>query len=272
MINYKLAFVQGRISPQIGSAFQYFPIDNWHKELNEAKNIGLKNIEWIVSDLSNPIFSPIFLKIINQILKKNKIDISSISLDYLMKKPLYSEKTEDLNWIVKKLNFLKNKNKKIRLNIPIEESSSIFNHHQVSRLLKNLNFIRKKLSSKYILSLETDLSPQNLALFLNKKQTKGIGVNIDLGNIEANGYDIKEYFFKLKNLIYGIHIKNRGPLFSNSKMLKSNKTLHFTFENLNSLKNLNDITLQSFKDNSNYKKQIIKNLKFINKLLTDERI
>ena len=125
MIKYRLSFVQGRISPQVGSAFQHFPIDNWHKELFEAKKIGLKNIEWIVSDLSNPIFSPILSKIINKVLKKNKVEISSISLDYLMKRPLCEETIADLNWIVKKLNVYKNESKKIRLNIPIEENSRI---------------------------------------------------------------------------------------------------------------------------------------------------
>lgn len=272
MIKRRLSFVQGRISSQVGSTFQYFPIDNWHNELVEAKKIGLKHIEWVVSDLSNPIFNPIFSKIINQVLKKNKIEISSISLDYLMKRPLYSESIADLSWIVKKLNAYKNKSKKIRLNIPIEETSRIFNFTQVSNLINNLKYIKKKISQKYILSLETDISPQNLLVLLNKKGIKGIGVNIDLGNIEANGYDIEEYFFKLNKLVYGIHIKSRGPLFSKSKMLKNNKILRFTVKNLNSLKNLHDITLQSFKDEKNYKKQIIQNFKFINKLLIHERI
>ena len=271
-MNYRLSFVQGRISAQIGSFFQYFPIDNWHNELVEAKKINLKNIEWVVSDLSNPIFSPIFSKMINQVLKKNNVEITSISLDYLMNRPLFNESIADLNWIIKKLNSYKNKNNKIRLNIPIEETSKIYNFSQVSKLVSKLSYIKKKISSKYILSLETDMSPQNLKVLLNKKQTKGIGVNIDLGNIEANGYDIKEYFSKLKRLIYGIHVKTRGPLFSKSKMLKQNEIFSFTFKNLNSLKNLHDITLQSFKDNKNYKKQIIQNFNFIKKLLKDERI
>ena len=75
MIKYKLSFVQGRLSPQIGSIYQYFPVDNWQNELMEAKKIGLNNIEWIVSDLSNPIFNSNFLKIILINLKKNKINI-----------------------------------------------------------------------------------------------------------------------------------------------------------------------------------------------------
>ena len=62
---YKLSFVQGRFS-QIGSYFQYFPIDNWENELKVANKIGLKNIEWIISDLSNPLFNKTFFKIIKE--------------------------------------------------------------------------------------------------------------------------------------------------------------------------------------------------------------
>ena len=123
---------------------------------------------------------------------------------------------------------MKNKSKIIRLNIPLEETSRIFDFTQVSNLINNLRYIKKKISQKYILSLETDMSPQNLLVLLNKKGINGIGVNIDLGNIEANGYDIKEYFFKLNKLVFGIHIKSRGPLFSKSKMLKNNKILQLS--------------------------------------------
>ena len=273
MKKYKLSFVQGRLSPQIGSIYQYFPVDNWQNELMEAKKIGLNNIEWIVSDLSNPIFNSNFLKIILINLKKNKINISSMSLDYLMKEPLYSQKIEDVNWLIKKLNAISTKLGKIRLNIPIEEISGIFNSYQVIKVIKNLKILKKNLSKKFLISLETDMSPKNLHILLNKKELRGIGVNIDIGNIDANGYDIKEYFLCLKKLIYGVHIKNRGLLFSKSKMLESNKSLNYVINNLDKLNNINDLTLQTYKDNKNYKSQLIQNFKLIKKKLNiSERI
>ncbi len=272
MTKHKLSFVQGRLSPQTGSFYQYFPICNWQYELSEANKIGLKNIEWIISDLSNPIFNSDFLKIILNCLKKYRISIASISLDYLMNKPLYSQKIEDLNWLIKNLNTLSIKFGKIRLNIPIEEISRVFNSHQVNKVIKNLKILRKKLSKKFIISLETDMSPKNLNNLLKKKELRGIGVNIDIGNIDANGYDIKEYFLLLKNLIYGVHIKNRGLLFSKSKMLENNKSLNYVINNLSDLVNVNDLTLQTYKDNKNYRSQLIQNYKLISKIINSERI
>ena len=58
--NFLIAFMQGRFSVPVGSNFQHFPIHEWEKEFNQAKKIGFSNIEWIISDYSNPIFNKEF--------------------------------------------------------------------------------------------------------------------------------------------------------------------------------------------------------------------
>lgn len=268
----KISFVQGRLSKQIGSNFQYFPIDNWQNEIREAKRIGLANIEWIISDFSNPIFNNIFVKLIINYLKKFNIKISSLSLDFLMKQPFYNLNINDLKWLIQKLNLISKKFGKLRVNIPIEEESRVHNYEQMLKFERNLDYFKKKISKIFLISIETDISPDNVFKLLRKKKFKGIGINLDIGNIEANGYNIETYFKKLNNLIFGIHIKNRNILFSKSKMLKNKKNLNYIFKNLNSLKKLNDITLQTFRDNKNFKNQLITNLKLVKLKLKDERI
>jgi sugar phosphate isomerase/epimerase len=268
----KISFVQGRLSKQVGSNFQYFPIDNWQNEIREAKKIGLANIEWIISDFSNPIFNTIFVKSIINCLKKFNIKISSLSLDFLMKQPFYSLNINDLKWLIQKLNLISKKFGKLRINIPIEEESRVFNYQQMVKLEKNLEYFKKKISKIFLISIETDISPENVSNLLRKKKFRGIGINLDIGNIEANGYNIETYFEKLKNLIFGVHIKNRNILFSKSRMLKNKKNLNYIFKNLNSLNKLNDITLQTFKDNKNFKNQLIKNLKLVQLKFKNERV
>ena len=50
-LNY--SYVIGRFSPEVGSKFQYFPIDNWEKDLANAKKFKFDGTEWIISDFSN---------------------------------------------------------------------------------------------------------------------------------------------------------------------------------------------------------------------------
>ena len=56
-------------------------------------------------------------------------------------------------------------------------------------------------------------------------------------------------------------------------MLESNKSLNYVINNLDKLNNINDLTLQTYKDNKNYKSQLIQNFKLIKKKLNiSERI
>ena len=132
-----LSFVQGRLSKKIGSKFQYFPINNWQNEISIAQKIGFKYIEWIISDYSNPIFNKIFQKQILQLLKKNNIKISSISLDFLMRDPLFKIHNEDLEWILLNLKIILKRFKAKRVNIPLEENSRISNHFDF-KIVKNV--------------------------------------------------------------------------------------------------------------------------------------
>ena len=38
-----LSYVIGRFSPQLGAKFQYFPIDNWQKDLRTAKKFKFES-------------------------------------------------------------------------------------------------------------------------------------------------------------------------------------------------------------------------------------
>ena len=131
-----LSFVQGRLSKKIGSKLQYFPINNWQNEISIAQKIGFKYIEWIVSDYSNPIFNQIFQKQILQLLRKNNIKISSISLDLLMREPLFKIQHDDLDWILFNLKIILRRFKIKRVNIPLEENSKVSNYSDFNRGLR----------------------------------------------------------------------------------------------------------------------------------------
>ena len=56
----KISYILGRFSEKVGSKFQYFPINSWHKDIDEAKKLKINYVEWIISDFSNPIFNEKF--------------------------------------------------------------------------------------------------------------------------------------------------------------------------------------------------------------------
>lgn len=104
------SYVMGRLSEKIGDKYQYFPIDNWQKEIIIAKKLNFDSLEWIISDYSNPIFNKIYLTDIKKRLKSKNLKINSIYLDFIMNEPLQKISEKNLGWILKKITDVQKKN------------------------------------------------------------------------------------------------------------------------------------------------------------------
>lgn len=252
--NINHSFVQGRLSNEVGGKYQHFPIQNWHNELSIAKKLNFDSIEWIISDFSNPLFNPAFLELINQKLKKNKIKISSISLDLIMDNALHTISEEEVKWLIDRINYANKLLKINRISIPIEERSRFNNNYEKKKALSKLNIFCKKLSSSINLCIETDMSPKVLNQILKSRNFKRLGLLLDIGNIRAHGFKIKDYFNKFSNKIYSIHIKYRDHTYGKSKLIprKNFYELKYFLSNINNLKNLKDISFQTFKSKKNF--------------------
>ena len=126
------SFVQGRFSSEVAGKFQHFPIHNWENEFNIAKKLNFDSIEWIITDFSNPIFNQSFSKIIKNVLKKNKMKISSISMDISMDNALHKLSLKETRWLseylLKAIKYFDIK----RVSIPIEERSRFNNAFEKS--------------------------------------------------------------------------------------------------------------------------------------------
>ena len=75
--------------------------------------------------------------------------------------------------------------------------------------LNNLKLIYKKLSPKYKVCIETDMSPISLINILNEKRFKKLGILLDLGNTRAHGFKIEDYFrlFLKKFIVFTLNIE-----------------------------------------------------------------
>lgn len=255
----------GRLSEKIGERFQYFPINTWQKELAIGRKLGFDGVEWIISDYSNPIFNYNFILDIKKNLKVHKMKISSISLDFIMKDPLYSINNKDLEWVINRILFLQKNIIIPRITVPIEETSKYRNKIEKTRTLKNLNFILKKLSKNSNISIETDLELREVAKIFNKKKFSKLGLLLDIGNIRASGYNLEKYLFYFKKKIHGIHIKYRNKNFGKS-MLIPNKfnELSILKKNFTKLSKIQDITFQTFRSNNNFISDMKENIKNFN--------
>lgn len=264
--NFNYSFVQGRFSDEVAGIFQYFPINSWEKEFYLAKGLNFDSVEWIISDLSNPIFNSLFSKVIKKVLIKNKMKISSISMDMIMDNPLHKLTKSKIVWLSNRIKHsMKFFNIK-RISIPIEERSRFNNKNEKKLALNNLALIYKKLSPKYKVCIETDMSPVSLIDILSEKRFKKLGILLDLGNTRAHGFNIEDYFRLFPEKIYSIHVKYREKSYGKTQILKKNNfyELKFLVKNIKVLKNLEDISFQTFKSKRNFYSDIQKSIKNFN--------
>jgi L-ribulose-5-phosphate 3-epimerase UlaE len=260
------SFVQGRFSSETAGRFQYFPISAWQNEFKIANKLNFDHIEWIVSDFSNPIFNKIFSQLIKKKLNQNNLKISSISLDLIMDNPLHSMDKEQAEWLAdnlkKAVKFFKIK----RVSIPIEERCRFNNKDEKKLALNKLELIYSKLRKHCRVCIETDMSPSSLTNILKTKRFEFLGILLDLGNTRAHGFKIEDYFNLFPEKIYSIHIKYRETSFGTTKVISKNAfhELKYFMMNFKILKNLIDISFQTFKSKKNFLGDMKKSIKNFN--------
>lgn len=262
----KLSFVQGRLSTEVAGRYQYFPIHNWQNEFYKAKDLGFDGIEWIISDLSNPIFNPsIRNEIINTVMTTG-VEITSINLDLLMYKTLEKYSWEEICWIFDSINLIADKVNLIRVTVPVEESCGIKDAVTASLVKEQLQKILKYNSErKYLIAIETDLSPIGAQAFLSQKELTGLFLLVDIGNIAAYGYKLEDYFLEtLIPKICSLHIKDRSVGIGPTLPLGSGSgEFSYLKNNIHKLEFLKDIVLQTYKTSDNYLNDLIEAKSFV---------
>jgi len=258
--------VQGRFSGEVAGRFQHFPIDNWNKELRAAKKLNFDCVEWIISDYSNPIFNEVFRKIIKSKLRSNKLNVSSISLDLIMDNPLHKITTKETQWLTLNLKKIIKYFKIKRISVPIEERSRFNNKLEKNLALKNLKIIYSNLNKFCKICIETDISPFSLTDIFKIKKFNKLGILLDLGNTRAHGFRIEDYFNLYAQKIYSIHIKYRDKSYGMTRVIskKGFHELEYLIKNINSLKNLQDISFQTYKSDKNYLNDMKKSINSFN--------
>lgn len=260
------SFIQGRFSSEVAGKYQHFPIHNWENEFRSAKKLKFDSVEWIITDFSNPIFNPLFSKIIKNQLKINKMSISSISMDLIMDNALHKLSAKETLWLSEKLKSALKYFKIKRISIPIEERCRFNNAFEKRLALNNLYLFYQSLNKLCKICIETDMSPSSLIQILRLKKFKKLGLLLDLGNTRAHGFRIEDYFNLYCDKIYSVHIKYREKSYGKTKILKENHfhELEYFVKNIKKLKNLVDISFQTFKTSKDFLVNMKKSVKSFN--------
>ena len=211
-----IGFVQGRLSPMTNGKIQAFPWDHWRDEFSIANENDFHLIEWTLDQsklYKNPLMTKIGQKEIKNLSSKYKVYIKSLTGDCFMQEPFYKANglnrkslLRDLQNIITSCDLLGIK----YIVFPLVDNGTLENDEQEKVLKDGLRQFDSILHISGIkIIFESDFSPNRLKNFISEFPSVNYGINYDIGNSAASGFDFHDEIEAYGHRILNVHIKDR---------------------------------------------------------------
>ena len=208
--------MQGRLSPMVNNKIQSFPWDYWKQEFQIAYDNGFGIMEWTLDQdrlYDNPIMSDEGRMSIRNLSQEYGVSIPSLTGDCFMQAPFYKIDGKDRDLLLNDLNSILTACGLIGIKLivfPLVDNGSLESRDQQRELQDGLETVEPllKLYGMKIV-FESDFSAKRLIDFISYFSPEYYGINYDIGNSAALGFDPKEEISIYGNRILNVHIKDR---------------------------------------------------------------
>ena len=216
MSNSRVGFMQGRLSPLLNGKIQEFPWDNWRQEFDLASGLGFSLMEWTL-DQDRLYESPLMTKVgqleIRNLSEDYGIRIPSLTGDCFMQSPFWklsgAEKKDRQNDLISILDSCSSVGIK-QIIIPLVDDGRIDNNDQLNALMDFLHEKETTIRDRDIqIIFESDMAPDELKVFIGQFSVETFGINYDIGNSAALGFDVEKEFEAYGDRVLNVHVKDR---------------------------------------------------------------
>ena len=211
-----MGFIQGRLSPIYDGKIQAFPWQHWEDEFKIAYDNEFNIMEWTLDQdrlYDNPIMSDHGRKLIKKLSQKYEVTIPSLTGDCFMQSPFYKIDGNDRDILLRDLNNIINACGQIGIKLivfPLVDDGRLESTKQEKSLKDGLATINPLLESYEMkIVFESDFHAERLIDFISDFSVDYYGINYDIGNSAAFGFDPKEEINTYGCRILNVHIKDR---------------------------------------------------------------
>ena len=212
----RIGFMQGRLSALVDGKIQAFPWNEWREEFPRAKAIGLTRMEWTIDQerlRENPLTTESGRGAIARLSRGNAVRIPSLTGDCFMQAPFWKADGQAREALIADLDLVLASCAALRIEfvvIPLVDNGKIESSEQTDVLLRVLLDRATALSRDGTrIVFESDLPPGPLAEFIAKFPQDVFGINYDIGNSAALGFDCAEEIAAYAPRILNVHVKDR---------------------------------------------------------------
>lgn len=208
--------MQGRLSPQVDGKIQAFPWEDWRTEFPLAQQAGFGLMEWTLDQYrlyENPLLTQTGQDEIRSLCAQHGVRVASLTGDCFMQAPFWKARGETADALKRDFMAVAEACHAVgadHIVVPLVDNGGIESKEQEDALVGFMleqSQVLKALSVAVV--FESDFSPAELARLIGRFPLDGFGVNYDIGNSAALGYDAKEEFAAYGQRILNVHVKDR---------------------------------------------------------------
>lgn len=212
----RIGFMQGRLSPIVNGRIQSFPWTCWQEEFALGEKLGFRLMEWTLDQerlYENPLLTAEGQAVIRHRNARHKFEIPSLTGDCFMQVPFWKAQDVERESLERDFREIAKACSAVGVSmmvIPLVDNGRIENSGQedvlVSFLQKEAPFLAE-LNVRVI--FESDFAPAELARFIERLDSAHFGINYDIGNSAALGFDPAEELAAYGKRIVNVHVKDR---------------------------------------------------------------
>lgn len=212
----RIGFMQGRLSALIDGRIQAFPWHGWQEEFPIAERDGIRLMEWTLDQdrlYENPLLTVAGQSEIRGLCQHYGFAIPSLTGDCFMQAPFW--KAQDVQREVLQRDFQAVAAGCAAVGIsmivmPLVDNGRLDNPEQEDALVGFLQRQAGFLAEHALQVLfESDFGPAELTHFIGRLDPDLFGINYDIGNSAALGFDPVDEIAAYGNRIVNVHVKDR---------------------------------------------------------------
>jgi L-ribulose-5-phosphate 3-epimerase len=212
----KIGFMQGRLCERVDGKIQAFPWRDWELEFPAAAAIQLRLMEWTLDQerlYENPLMTAEGQGRIRTLCQQYGISIPSLTADAFMQAPFWKFDGESRANLQRDFLAVCSACAEVGISlivVPLVDNGRLDNLSQEHALIEFLIEQQAFIGAHNLrVVFESDFAPAELARFINRLPVGLFGINYDIGNSAASGFQPKDEFAAYGHRIVNVHVKDR---------------------------------------------------------------
>jgi hexulose-6-phosphate isomerase len=208
--------MQGRLSPVIGGKIQCFPWPYWREEFVVAQSEGWSVMEWTLDAVrlhENPLMTTAGRREIRALCSEYGVAVPSVTGDCFMQAPFFKAEGRTRRLLLDDLVRVLESCADLRISlavVPLVDNASLEDSAEEAALITGMEEVAGLLRSEDIRVLfELDLSPTRARVLMDQLDEVTFGINYDIGNSAALGYERADELAAYGHRIVNVHVKDR---------------------------------------------------------------